>query len=198
MKRNIFLTSDHHFGHSNILKFTNRLYDNIDDMQAAYIKRWNRKAKKGDIIYILGDHIWNTVSPKDHLALNNSLNGSKILVIGNHDKVNLGQALNLGYVAAVHEAKLRVGTHTILLSHYPYRFGFWKNLWTNLTSLVRFGNTSNKTKRLKYPIDNGLWLAHGHTHSPKKVNGRQIHIGVDAWNGELVALHQISDIIKKH
>ena len=46
-------------------------------------------------------------------------------------------------------------------------------------------------------LDNGEWLLHGHTHSDEMLNGRQIHVGVEALNGEPISEVKLLDIIKK-
>lgn len=30
--------------------------------------------------------------------------------------------------------------------------------------------------------DEGRWLLHGHTHQPERIRGREIHVGLDAWD----------------
>ena len=55
MKRKIFFTSDHHFGHTNILKFCNSPFNSIEQMNEELIKRWNEKIGPDDEVYHLGD-----------------------------------------------------------------------------------------------------------------------------------------------
>lgn len=50
----IYYTSDLHFGHTNIIKYENRPFKNIEMMQDELIRRWNNKVKsENDHIYIL-------------------------------------------------------------------------------------------------------------------------------------------------
>ena len=67
MKRNIFLYSDYHFGHANILKFTKRPYKTIDEMNEDIIRRHNKVVKPHDIVYDLGDAVWSTHKFKDFI-----------------------------------------------------------------------------------------------------------------------------------
>ena len=84
----IWVISDTHFGHDNIIKFCNRPFSDIYDMNETMVERWNSRVKPGDKVYHLGDvyfgssqYAWDTLK---------RLNGKKRLVLGNHDNA-LGQ-----------------------------------------------------------------------------------------------------------
>ena len=196
MNIKIFFTSDHHFGHENILKFTDRGFKTVQDMEDEYIKRWNSNVKKTDTVYILGDFIWNTVKAKEYKEIVDKLNGIKILIIGNHDRIKFLNASNLGISAALESAVVSIGKHKVLLSHYPYRYGFFQNIASRIKNI--FSKRKINFKRFeKYPDNNGEWLIHGHTHNKEKVFNKQIHVGVDAWDGYPVSGQQILDILNK-
>ncbi len=80
----VFLISDMHFGHRNIMKYENRPFDNVDDMDMAIINNWNQVVDKGDKIFILGDvSFYNKDKTTDIIKM---LNGYKMLILGNHDR----------------------------------------------------------------------------------------------------------------
>lgn len=81
----VFFTSDLHFGHANALKFDNRPFSSVDEMEEELIKRWNAKVAPGDLVYVLGDMIWKTIND-DAPTLLKKLNGQIILIKGNHDR----------------------------------------------------------------------------------------------------------------
>ncbi len=81
----IFFTSDLHFGHENVLRFDNRPFASVEEMDAELIRRWNAKVGKGDLVYVLGDMIWKTRND-DAANLIKCLNGQIILIKGNHDR----------------------------------------------------------------------------------------------------------------
>lgn len=81
----VFFTSDLHFGHENVLRFDNRPFQTVEEMDAELIRRWNAKVGKGDLVYVLGDFIWKT-STDNAPALIKSLNGQIVLIKGNHDR----------------------------------------------------------------------------------------------------------------
>jgi calcineurin-like phosphoesterase family protein len=106
----VFLISDTHFGHNNIIKYCNRPYENVDEMDSALIKNWNSVVGPNDKVYHLGDL---TMNPK-HLWIMDHLNGTKILIKGNHDIFPIKEYLP-------HFKDIR-GSHSIaemLLTHIP-------------------------------------------------------------------------------
>lgn len=80
-----FFTSDLHFGHENVIEFDGRPWNTVEEMNEELIKRWNNKVEKGDIVYVLGDLIWKTMT-NDAASLIKRLNGQIILIKGNHDR----------------------------------------------------------------------------------------------------------------
>lgn len=113
-----FLIGDTHFGHSNILTFKKqdgsplRVFDNIYEHDEYLIYKWNLVVKPEDKVYHLGD-----VGFRNFTVLNqilSRLNGSKILIKGNHDNMKLSQY-------AQHFKDIR-GSHTLdkfILTHIP-------------------------------------------------------------------------------
>lgn len=51
----IWFTSDTHFGHENVLKFTDRPWETIWQMNDAIVDSINGKVAVDDELYILGD-----------------------------------------------------------------------------------------------------------------------------------------------
>ena len=78
-----YVTSDLHFGHTNIIEYENRPFKDVEQMNNYLIEIWNEKVKVDDIVYILGDFSWyNGIKTNEILE---KLNGQKILIRGNHD-----------------------------------------------------------------------------------------------------------------
>src|SRR5271170_819424 len=81
----IFFTSDEHYGHTNIIKYTNRPYKDVETMNRDLIARHNSVVDPLDIVYHLGD--FALTHPRYAHDILKKLNGAKhILVKGNHDK----------------------------------------------------------------------------------------------------------------
>lgn len=77
--RNIWVISDTHFGHNNIIKYCNRPFKSSEEMDQAMLDNWNSVVKDGDIVYHCGDFKFRNSSVIYHL------NGRKRLILGNHD-----------------------------------------------------------------------------------------------------------------
>lgn len=84
----VFLTSDTHFGHAGVCRFTEsdgvtkiRPWTDPDEMDEEMIKRWNATVRPNDKVYHLGDVVINRKS----LSTLSRLNGDKVLIRGNHD-----------------------------------------------------------------------------------------------------------------
>jgi calcineurin-like phosphoesterase family protein len=194
MKRSIWFGSDMHFHHDNILKFTDRPYKTVKEMNKGIIKKWNKQVKPNDLVYILGDFIWNTTKLNEYKKIMCRLNGIKYLIVGNHDDIKTARGMNMGFSAVLHGAEIRIGKELVVLSHYPYRYRFWADLAAKLRCFFQTGKFPKVRHKEKRPINNGKWLLHGHTHSKEKLKNKMIHIGWDAW-GRLVSMNEIQQII---
>ena len=123
-----FLIGDTHFGHSNITKFLRsdgsklRPWDNIKEHDEALMENWNSAVKPEDKIYHLGDLGF---SNSTHLLrICSSLNGTKILIKGNHDQLKLSQ-----YAQVFKDVRAYHTLDKILLAHIPVHpgsLGRWK------------------------------------------------------------------------
>ena len=88
--RNVFIVSDTHFGHPNIVKFTAngeklRPFENFQEHDEALVANWNSVVKHYDKVYHLGD----VCMGKKSLSILERLNGKKVLIRGNHDIFDL-------------------------------------------------------------------------------------------------------------
>ncbi|MDR3059367.1 MAG: metallophosphoesterase, partial [Prevotella sp.] len=79
----IWFTSDHHFGHKNIIEFSQRPFLNTDEMNEELIKRWNEKIGTEDMVYHLGD--FALMSSGKLRSILDRLNGRIHLIQGNHE-----------------------------------------------------------------------------------------------------------------
>lgn len=81
--RDIWVISDTHFGHENIIKYCDRPFKSSDEMTSILIDNWNSRVKDEDIVYHLGDVYYG--SQDFGYSVLKALKGRKRLILGNHD-----------------------------------------------------------------------------------------------------------------
>ncbi len=112
----VYITSDQHFFHENIIKYENRPFKSVEEMNEFMIQEWNKKVRKRDIVYCLGDFTFNRkVSEMKELI--SKLNGKKVLVMGNHDKKTMSMYYEAGF-DEVYKNSI-IYKEFFILSHVP-------------------------------------------------------------------------------
>lgn len=86
MNRDIFVISDTHFNHENIIKFCHRPFTDAKQMNEMMVDNWNSVVRPQDKVYHLGDVYMGGGFGREYTTkLLKSLNGHKRLILGNHD-----------------------------------------------------------------------------------------------------------------
>lgn len=125
-----WFTSDLHFGHSNIIRYSDRPFADTEAMNEALIDRWNAVVGNDDEVWVLGDVAlggWRETLPS-HVR---RLQGRKVLVPGNHDRCWAGSKNGREHRLAFYDAGFdeiidspplqRISRRSVLLCHFPYR-----------------------------------------------------------------------------
>ena len=108
----IFVISDLHLGHKNIIKLCNRPFKTIKEMNNTIIKNWSKVVTDKDLVYVLGDFAYKGLQAEKYL---DKLNGNIILIRGNHDKY-----IRHNKVKAVYDYKeIEIDGVKYILFHYP-------------------------------------------------------------------------------
>jgi len=168
----IWFTSDTHFGHKRIIELCNRPFRDVDHMNEVMIERWNNVVMPNDIVYHLGDVALGSIA--DSLPLVGRLNGYKILVPGNHDRIFSGES-------AKHRERFWPEYMKVFQAIVPE----WSTLWfqNQLIDLCHFpyrGDSQENDRHIdKRPVDEGNPLVHGHIHNKRRIDGRMFNVGVD-------------------
>lgn len=198
--------SDLHFGHHNIIDFCNRPFykkvlqkiadrqveaeiPDVDAMNQTLIDNWNNRVDHGDEVWVVGDFAMGRKESTVPLARH--LHGEKILIPGNHDAVHKMHPKwrrfvklyeDAGFTILDGQVQTEIDGTEVLVCHFPYANG----------DVPRHRDRYNGL----HPDDEGGWLIHGHTHSSEKVRGKQIHVGVDAWDLRPASEDEIAQIIR--
>lgn len=130
-----FYIADTHFGHRNIIRYDNRPFFTVEEMNKTLIDRWNEVVGIEDTVYILGDFSWYGESKT--IEILGKLTGRKTLIKGNHDKVSPGFYQLFTGVCDYLEITDN-GTH-VVLNHYP--LVFWNGQFRDSVHL--YGHVHN-------------------------------------------------------
>lgn len=169
MSRDIWITSDTHLFHSNILTFkdskTGKLvrgdkFANVDEMNEYILEKWNSVVKPGDRVYHLGDVF---IGPKEDFSrFWPKFNGSKNLIVGNHDDIRF--LSSGGFFKKVQMWRM-FPEFGLMLSHVPL----------HESGLLRL-----KDKKGKFPDDaETLCNVHGHIHQHPSPEGPYRNVCVE-------------------
>lgn len=163
---NVFLISDTHFGHNNILTFERsdgtplRHFTSSSEMDETMVNNWNRVVGPEDKVYHLGDVGFMSFERLRYIF--SILNGTKVLIKGNHDNLKLSQ-----YAKIFKDVR---GTHLLdkfVLSHVPL----------HPSCLDRWGKN-----------------IHGHLHANTLDDPRYINVSVECVNYTPIALEEIKKL----
>lgn len=150
----LYLTSDLHFGHGNIIRYCNRPFSSLEEMDEGIIKKWNNKIPQEATTIFLGDFSFHHKLDRVNHILSR-LNGKKVIVKGNHDGDAVMDAnWDMKFVAG--PVELVVGKQRAFLLHYPLES--WEASY------------------------HGTYHLHGHMHgtTPFNPNRRKMDVGIDA------------------
>jgi len=170
---NIWFTADLHFGHGNIIKYCNRPFYTLDEMNTVLIRNWNSSVKKEDLVIHNGDFCFKN-SPGGKIGEGTStpsaywekqLNGKIIFIKGNHDKNNSCKTPITNMV-------ISMGGKRIFIIHNPEHVGFISSCDLAFTGHV---HNAWKMKRIKRQFD---FID-------------CINIGVDVWEFKPVSINEI-------
>lgn len=190
----IFVTSDTHFGHERIIDLCNRPYDSVNEMNEALIENWNSVVSDDDTVIHLGDVALGPWVEWDGILTR--LNGYKILVVGNHDRVFKGMSSKEQAKFKDHYEGWFDEVHDSLINHHFAGRDF------NFSHFPYDGDSHGGDRYREHRLpDDGWPLIHGHTHEDRILTTsqggtQQIHVGVDAWNYTPVSEDQIDALLR--
>jgi calcineurin-like phosphoesterase family protein/2'-5' RNA ligase len=109
-KNDIFLISDLHLDHTNIIKYCNRPFKSTWEMNKTILKNWNGTVKRTDTVYFLGDMAFGRGSSNARYWLG-KLKGKIVFIKGYHDDTRNFKSFN--------SRILNYKGHKFLLIHNP-------------------------------------------------------------------------------
>lgn len=170
LPKDFYLTSDTWFGRTEILNIANRNFKNIEEMNDQFIKNWNKKVKRNDTVFHLGNFAWDAETAKYVL---DNINGKLYFMLGNMDYALEEVADDYDNVTIVENEILHLPEFNLVLSHFPLEVWCGKEV--------------------------GVTHIHGHTVFSHKTDLREqnrINVCVDYWDYSPIKLSSIFEIIK--
>ena len=189
-----FFTSDHHFGHSNIIAFANRPYASVEQMNWDLVERHNAVVAPDDVVYVLGDVCLGKMD--DSLAMISLLHGTKYLIPGNHDRMFDAVGEKYRNAAARY---VDAGFTEVLDTVVTGTFSFGDATLSHFPPSGEGGDSDWFTE-FRPPMPAHGLLLHGHMHGRYRKRGRCIDVGVDTNNGyplseaEIANLAELGDV----
>ena len=168
-----WFSSDHHFGHANIINYCNRPFASVWEMDEALIYNHNKVVSPNDLVYFLGDFTFYKDAGQVNEILH-KMNGRKTLVMGNHDEDFHFDLSGWAFVHFRHEeVEFLTSKFPCTLNHFP----------------MLSWNQSHR----------GAFHLHGHTHGglPFDPTIRRIDVGVDCWDYTPVNAQTLWDKLSK-
>ncbi len=170
------MTSDLHLGHINILKYCNRPFNTVEEMDEAIIDRWNGVVTQKDTVYIIGDFSFYKDQQKTVDVLKKLNGAEKHLILGNHDR-HLKAWVKEKFTSCSDYKEIYVPDDEaygkkqfIVLMHYAMR-------------------VFNKSHH-------GAIQLYGHSHGSLPGNSQQLDVGVDCWDYTPASYEQIKERLK--
>jgi len=171
----VYFTSDTHFYHNNIIRYCNRPFSSVEEMNDRIIENWNDKVSKDSIIFHLGDFAF--CNERQLAELVPQLMGTIILIKGNHDSKN-NKFLESIFTEVYSQLYITIEKQSIYLNHFPL-LCFPRHAW-NLFGHVHSkpGISNIDTSKLKY------------------CTSTQYDVGMDLNNYTPISFYEVKDKIK--
>ncbi len=161
----IYFSSDWHLGHANIIRYDNRPFENVDEMNHVIIGNVTRQLEKGDSLYFLGDFSFTrSINEAEGHMKAIALTGADLFFIkGNHDKRDTIKLYEKYGTYLGEQKKIEVDGQEIVLNHYAMR------VW-------------DKSHR-------GAWHLYGHSHHslPELNDSLSFDVGINGWEYKCVS-----------
>lgn len=114
----IYYISDTHLGDLRVFDKCSRPFSGLEDLEREIITKWNKKVRKEDVVYVLGDIAEDNYTKA--IEIFKILNGVKHLVVGNHDLKMLPFIEESKIFESINFMKLiNDNGRKVFLCHYP-------------------------------------------------------------------------------
>ena len=164
----VWVWSDLHLGHDNIIRYANRPFQDAEEMDAVLYRNWARTVGDDDLLLFVGDlamrkavgeHTWETIRT--------SRGRAKQLVVGNHDLTGSG-VLRVDGFDDICSTLTVDGDPPLAFTHMPLA-----------------------------EVPAGFVNVHGHTHDEPPRRSRHINVSVEQLDYRPIALGRIKALARE-
>lgn len=182
-----WFTADTHFGHNNIIRYSNRPFTSVEEMDDVIINNINNLVQPGDTLWFLGDFCFGPRDPERFYRVAESYRNriecnNIILIWGNHDPNRFAHKREERDSAGKFRRLFKddydlkqttVMGQKIVLCHYAMR------VWDK--------------------SHHGAWHLYGHSHGslPDDPNSLSFDCGVDCHDYKPLNFNEVGEIMKK-
>ncbi len=160
--------SDLHLGHENIIRYTNRPFEDVAEMDARLYANWEAAVGADDTVIFVGDIAMRTaLCDATWQRIREGPGHTKILVIGNHDLTGSG-ALRVDGFDDICPVLVIDGDVPLVFTHMPLA-----------------------------TVPDGCANVHGHTHDASPTRSPHINVSVEQLAYRPVPLERIRALAKK-
>ena len=116
IQKDFYITSDTWFGRPQILQIANRQFNNIEEMNSTLIKNCNKKVKKNDVVFHLGNFAWDPITARKVLK---KLNGKIYFLKGSHDAALEEVIEDFPKAEFFNDSIMELTDFDTIICHYP-------------------------------------------------------------------------------
>ena len=185
--KDVWLYSDPHFGHCNIIKYCSRPFSSVEEMNEILLSNYKKIITDKSLVYFLGDMSFGRQERKEQTPKwwCERLGGNIVT-----------------YIKGSHDHKIRPSTvppnnvQKVLCEDYIEVTGIdWAE-----EGYLRFRLKHEPAYRSNPEEDDYDWLIHGHTHEEKPLmdfRNRSICVSVEQTEYRPISLYDIINLIKE-
>ena len=178
--QNVWFTSDCHFCHANVIKYDDRPFNDVEEMNEKLILNWNSVVGEKDVVFYLGDLSFDRSGGNTERIVN-ELNGKIHYILGNHDderdirKLNRFETISDYVNLSINDLDNPRKKQGIMMMHYPILS------WDK--------------------AHHGDWHLHGHCHqslvtqNPEYYKRKVLDMGCNGWDYRPVSYAEIKAVM---
>lgn len=184
----LYLLSDTHFGHGNIIEYCDRPFDSVKEMNGYILNNWNERVSYSDTVLFGGDLVHGNSTTVETIV--EQISGQLVLLEGNHDDISASDV-----------------NFPVLRSYYfsyEYDGKEWEFYYTHWPLNDRLERDSDREppKWAEPPDWFDGWYLHGHIHNNDVENypfvnpaEQYVNLGVELLGYTPIEIEELIEVL---